>query len=206
DADVVAEILDESLQLVHHSTGVTYGRRGMLATWRSIMKAAVGDLRGESLASLGETLELDRHVTRAEGWSEAHLADTGSMELEEICVIETDDGGHWVRCELFAADHLHKGVMRLYERYAESLPDGPARARVAAMAGVASSDDLANRVEDILALGPDAFVLRLARRDSQPPLLFLAACGTDGGVAHREFFAVDHEAEALARYDSFLTA
>ena len=52
---------------------------------------------------------------------------------KSICSRSTrrgDNGGS----EIFAADRLGDAVARLYERYAELLPDGPARARAAATA------------------------------------------------------------------------
>ena len=37
-------------------------------------------------------------------------------------------------CEIFAADHLGDAIARLYERYAEQLPEGPERERAAVAA------------------------------------------------------------------------
>ena len=70
DADALAELFDESLTVVHHPTRATYGRRGMLTTWRSTMRAERLEFRQEILASLGETLALDRHVVTVEGLAE----------------------------------------------------------------------------------------------------------------------------------------
>src|SRR5207244_7281044 len=42
--------------------------------------------------------------------------------------------GRRQRAEIFAADRLGDAVVRLYERYADLLPDGPERARAAATA------------------------------------------------------------------------
>jgi class 3 adenylate cyclase len=257
NAAALAQLFDESMQVVHHPTGATYGRREMVATWRSLLRADRLDIRAEILASLGDALELDRHVFTFQGLTEAHLADVGLGELEEISLIEADQGGRWMRAEFFGPEHLHKAVVRLYERHAERLPDGPARERAAAMLRVVNavlgplgldriaaivgphldfadhrrlglpsshgraghlqslgalfeaSDDLANRLEGILALGPDAFVFRLTNcgtdRTSggafERPLLFLAARGADGLTTHWEFFDVDCEADALARFD-----
>ncbi|MGH9670631.1 MAG: hypothetical protein ACRD3A_11035, partial [Terriglobales bacterium] len=52
----------------------------------------------------------------------------------QIILIEADAQGRHRRQEAFAADRLGDAVARLYERYADLLPDGPARARAAATA------------------------------------------------------------------------
>src|SRR5262249_43728404 len=65
--------------------------------------------------------------------------DVPAFERQEILLNEVDTDGRLVRSECFAADRLGDAVVRLYERHAELLPDGPARARAAraARAGVA---------------------------------------------------------------------
>src|SRR5438093_5990715 len=60
--------------------------------------------------------------------------DVGAYEREQIALNEVDAHGRRRRAELFATDRLGDAVARLYERYAELLPDGPARARAAATA------------------------------------------------------------------------
>src|SRR2546425_12499947 len=54
--------------------------------------------------------------------------------MDEIILIEVDPDGRRRRSEDFAADRLGDAVARLYERYADLLPDGPARVRAAATA------------------------------------------------------------------------
>ena len=66
--------------------------------------------------------------------SEADLARPRLAEFDEISLLEVDDCGRWLRSEIFAADRLGDAVARLYERYAELLPDGPERERAAATA------------------------------------------------------------------------
>jgi len=135
NSDALARLFDESLAVVHHPSRITYGRREMLATWRSAIRAAHLEFRQEILASLGDELALDRHVTSVEGLTEAHLAGFGLTEIEEISLLQVDDRGRWLRSEIFAADHLGDAVARLYARYSELLPDGPARTRATATAG-----------------------------------------------------------------------
>jgi class 3 adenylate cyclase len=134
DEQALAERFDESLRVVHHPTNLTYGRRQMLTTWKSMVRARRLDFSNEHLASLGDSLTLDRHVVASEGFQEPHLADVGLIELEEITLIETDDRGRWIHVELFAPDRLGDAIVRLYERRAEQLPDGPERARAKGIA------------------------------------------------------------------------
>src|SRR5262249_604649 len=60
--------------------------------------------------------------------------DIGGYEMERFQVSEVDAQGRRRRHEDFALDHLGDAVVRLYERYAELLPEGPERARAAAAA------------------------------------------------------------------------
>jgi class 3 adenylate cyclase/tetratricopeptide (TPR) repeat protein len=129
DGVALAEVFGASLNAVHHPTRATYGRREMLSTWRSIMKAERMDFRSETLASLGDALALERHLLSIEGLREDHVAGFGRSEFDELALIEADDRERWVHCEIFAADRLRSAIVRLYERYAESLPEGAARTR-----------------------------------------------------------------------------
>src|SRR5262249_62032903 len=58
----------------------------------------------------------------------------GAIEMARITLIEVDAHGRSRRVEVFAGDRLRAAVVRLYERYAELLPAGPARERAAATA------------------------------------------------------------------------
>ena len=134
DAEALADSLSEELEFVHHPTATTYGRRGMLTTWRSLFRADRLTWRTETLASLGDSLALERHVIAAEGFAETHLEAAGAIELEELCLWEVDAAGRCLRLEVFAADRLGDALVRLYARHAERLPEGPARRRAAGMA------------------------------------------------------------------------
>src|SRR5262249_45728007 len=133
----------------------------------------------------------------------------GTTSDNHVVVVEVDARGPATRLETFAANRLGDAIVRLYERYAEVLPDGPARTRAAATARTAAAlvgpwdldrcaavaapgvefvdhrvlgfgsargaerllrglrtmlevaDDVTNRVDDVLALGPEACVLRM---------------------------------------------
>src|SRR5262249_5941524 len=62
------------------------------------------------------------------------MPDIGAHEFDQIRLIEVDPYGRCRRSEVFAADRLGDAIARLYERYADLLPDGPARALAAATA------------------------------------------------------------------------
>src|SRR5215510_13194257 len=60
--------------------------------------------------------------------------DVGAYETEHVDAIEVDAQGRHRWVEHFASDRLGDAVARLYERYAELLPAGPARERAAGTA------------------------------------------------------------------------
>ena len=138
DREALAQHFAESLRIVHHPSGATYGRREMLATWRSAMKARRLEYRRQTLASLGDTLGLERHVTTVEGLTESHLSEFGLTEIDELALVEVDESGRFLDVELFAVHQLGDAIVRLYQRYAELLPEGPARERAATNARVVS--------------------------------------------------------------------
>jgi hypothetical protein len=92
----------------------------------------------EVLATLGDSLALCRWSVSASGVARGKF-DVGAYEQERIHVTEVDAQGRRRREEFFAPDRLGDAVVRLYERYAELLPDGPARIRAAATARSAST-------------------------------------------------------------------
>ncbi len=129
DAAALESLLAEDLRFEHWPTGVTYGAREFMITWRSAFKAEHLEYDRELLASLGDSLALHRHRVSVDGLSEADLADFGRLELEELVVIEADRSGKCRRMDLYAADKLRDAVVRLYQAYAEGIPDGPQRER-----------------------------------------------------------------------------
>ncbi len=133
DIDAVGRQLADDFELVHHPTGSSYGRRGMVATWRSLLRAKHFAYRPEVLATLGDSLVLHRHALSADGFTEERLAAAGLIEMEELVVSEVDEHGRFRHMELFASDRLGAAFAGLYERYAELLPDGPAREHATAM-------------------------------------------------------------------------
>src|SRR5439155_526612 len=99
-----------------------FGIDGLLTRWEQL------DAERDA-----EALALFRFSLSASGIAGATV-DIGAYEKEEIVLTEVDAQGHMQRAEFFARDRLGDGVARLYERYADLLPDGPARTRAAATA------------------------------------------------------------------------
>ena len=135
DADALPPLVAESVEVVDHTTGgATYDGQGLLAHWRALLRARDPTYRHEPLATLGDSLALNRMSMSASGIARGKF-DVGPYEHEVVLLIEVDAHGRRpVRTEAFAADRLSDAVARLYERYAELLPDGPARVRAAATA------------------------------------------------------------------------
>jgi tetratricopeptide (TPR) repeat protein len=133
DMDAVPALLAEEFEVVDHTTGVTFDGQGYLATLRALLKAEHPVFARETLATLGESLALDRETTAARGFV-GRSFDVGAYEKVEIALTEVDAQGRRRRRELFAVDRLGDAIARLYERYAELLPDGAERDRAAATA------------------------------------------------------------------------
>jgi hypothetical protein len=123
---------DES-EFVDHPLGTTYDRQGSLATWRSMRKVRDLTCRHEPLATRGDSLALCRLSTSASGFAGGTF-DVGPYQRGGFILIEVDAQGRRRRAQAFATARLGDAVARLYERYADLLPDGPARTRAAATA------------------------------------------------------------------------
>lgn len=257
DVEAFSTLLAEDSEVLEHVTGATYGREGTLRTWRSLLRADGLSSGHEPLATLGDSLALFRHSMSARGVA-GGTVDVGAYEAERVVLNEVDAQGRRRRAEMFAVDRLGDAVVRLYERHAELLPDGPERSRIATIAravaaqvgpldlgrfvsavapaveyvdhrrmisfgslhgaqafGAAlgtlfeAADGVTNRVDDVLALGPDVLVLRVTNHGVdrigggvyERPFVALSGFGPDGLAARVEQFDVGHEAEALARFD-----
>jgi ketosteroid isomerase-like protein/nuclear transport factor 2 (NTF2) superfamily protein len=133
DAAPLPTLLSDEYELVDHTTGVAYDREGALFSLRALQSAQDPTSRHEPLATLGDSLVLCRWSTSASGFAGGTF-DVGAYEREQIDLTEVDAQGRRRRAELFAADRLGDAIVRLYERYAELLPVGPARTRAAATA------------------------------------------------------------------------
>src|SRR5262249_55285039 len=123
----------DAAECIDHATGAVIDRQGMLFSFGSAFKARDLIYHGEPLATLGDSLVLTRLCISGSGFAGARF-DVGPYEREEIGVTEVDAQGRRRRIESFPPARLGDAVVRLYERYAEILPAGPARDRAAATA------------------------------------------------------------------------
>src|SRR5262249_41626825 len=133
DVDALAALFADDLTVDPNVTGVVFDRQGAVATCRPLMGARDPKCHGEPMATLGDSLALLRMSISAAA-SVGRTFDVGIYEKEEIHLIEIDTQGRRRRDEAFAVDRLGDAYVRLYERYAELLPDRPPRARAAAPA------------------------------------------------------------------------
>ncbi|MCI0347448.1 MAG: hypothetical protein L0221_18725 [Chloroflexi bacterium] len=248
------------MEITDHTTGVVYDRQGALGSWRALLKAEHPTVVEEPLATLGDSLALCRESISASGFAGVTF-DVGPYKKQEVDLVEVDALGRRRRTEIFAADRLGDAVARLYERYADLLPDGPERVRatatarsVAALLGPVDVErfapalgpavevvdhrhvglppsrgreaylrstrsllevaaDVASRLDDVICLRSDAILVRATNFGTERigggaferPLLVLAIFDADGLLTRFEFFDVDRDGEALARFDE-LTA
>jgi hypothetical protein len=133
DADSLPGLFAECAEFVDHTTGATYDRLGELASWRFLQRAQDPTCRHEPLATLGDSIALCRLSTSGSRFAGGKF-DVGAYEREGLYLVEADASGRQRRGELFASNRLGDAIVRLYERYAELLPDGPERERAATIA------------------------------------------------------------------------
>ncbi|MGH7788431.1 MAG: nuclear transport factor 2 family protein, partial [Candidatus Binatia bacterium] len=133
DLEAVDALLGESMESVDHQTGTAYGREGHLDSSRRMMRLPDLVFRLEVLATLGDRLCLLRRAVSASGTAGGNF-DVAEYEMEHVGVLELDAAGRCGSFETFAPAHFGAAVVRFYQRYAESLPAGPARERAAATA------------------------------------------------------------------------
>ena len=133
DMGALALLWTDGLEVIDHPNGATYGRDAHLDSIRRLQRARDVWMRFEPLASLEESLFLACRRIRASGSSGGRF-DVGAFDREEVVLFESDAGGRCARVEIFAAGRLGAAVARLYERHAEMLLGGAARARAGATA------------------------------------------------------------------------
>src|SRR5262249_39313018 len=144
DADALSAVFAPEGDVLDHTTGTTGDRGGGLRSFRYLLRAEEPRCRHEPLVTLGDSLALFRQWVSASGVA-GEKFDVGAYEIEMVNLTEVDEQGRW-RTEIFATDHLGDAVARLYERYAELLPEGAERDGAAAtarsVAGVLGPPDL----------------------------------------------------------------
>ena len=118
----------EPLQTIEHPTGVTYGREGQVRSIDNMLRLPNLEFRMELLATLGASLCLARRRVAASGTAGGRF-DVAEFEMDHVGLQETGEDGRLRLSEVFAPERLSDAILRLYERHAEILPDGPERDR-----------------------------------------------------------------------------
>src|SRR5262245_27937191 len=138
DFDAIAARIADPSAVVDHTTGTAYDREGLLTTWRSLLATRDGTQRIEPLATIGDSLVLYREWVSASGFTGRNF-DVGPYDIDHVILLEVDGEGRRRQTELFAHNRLGDAMVRMYERHADVLPDGPERIRAAATARSAAA-------------------------------------------------------------------
>lgn len=133
NADEFLALLADDFVGVHHATGLTYDRTGARARLHALFDSEDLVIAHDPVATLGDTLALFR-MSMSSSRAAGKKFDVGPWEHESIDLIEVDGHARRRRFEQFADDRLGSAIARLYERYAELLPEGPERTHAAATA------------------------------------------------------------------------
>src|SRR5262249_49830767 len=134
DIDGVARLLSGEMEAFHHPTGTPYDRTGTIASLRLVTGARDPRFQHEPLATLGDSLALCHSTSSFSALDDDAIGPFGAVERERIVLIEVDASGLQRRVELFDPARLANAIVRLYERHAELLPEGPERDLSAATA------------------------------------------------------------------------
>ncbi len=121
DFDWLRSMFADSYREIDHPTGSTIDNQGTIASLERLFRSEDPYYQVEVLATLGESLQLGKHVFGASSASSKNF-DVGAYENVRIQIDDRNEG-----CEVFDAKHLADAIGRLYERYAQALPDGPER-------------------------------------------------------------------------------
>jgi ketosteroid isomerase-like protein len=139
DIDAIDALLAERFHHVHHPTGASFGRRGFMNTWRSLVAAEHVDRPIEMLGALGDRLAMGREFVTFAGLQDEAFEAFGKVEIHDIFVTQNDALGLCERIEIFSAENLGLAVARLYELYAAELPEGEERTAGMAIASALSA-------------------------------------------------------------------
>jgi len=133
DIEAIAALCADGLRVIHHPTGATIDREAGLERWRLLFRAEGLEIAYETLATLGASLGLTRDATSFDHVSRDELS-FGASRSSYLNLGEVDERGLLARLEVFAENRLADAIVRLYERHAELLSEGPERTRAAAIA------------------------------------------------------------------------
>ncbi len=133
DVEAFPSLVTDDIQVVHHLTGIVYGGEAVLHTLREVSAQPGLAYRHDPLATLGDSLALFRFSMSATRATMPGF-DVGAFDVEHVVLADVDARGRRRWVEMFAADRLGDAVVRLYERHADLLPEGPERTRATAIA------------------------------------------------------------------------
>ncbi len=158
DAEAIRALFADDVVFDQRFYGVPQGQREIVAGLEGLLGNQRGvAFRNEPLATLGDALALHRCDIRFAGTAAAFDVPVGAVDIHWIILTEAGADARASRVEMFADGHLADASARLYQRYAELLPDGPARERAAAtarvMESVASGEIEVDSLERIFAPG-----------------------------------------------------
>src|SRR5262249_48877590 len=134
DIDASRAQLADDLAVLHHPTGVEIGLEAAGGSSGPRMGAETFPFTPAPIATLGASLALSRACLSVDALATDDVAPFGAANIVTIALLEVDAHGRERRVEVFADDRLGDAVTRLYERYAELLPEGPERTRAGATA------------------------------------------------------------------------
>ena len=128
DEEAVLALNPPDLEVVDHQATRNYGREGMIASLRPVLRAENASAGHIAIATLGDRLALFRLLVSMGGLRARHF-DVGAYERPDLSLVDVDDDERATHIEMFAADRLGEALARMYERYAELSPPGPERER-----------------------------------------------------------------------------
>src|SRR5262249_10918135 len=134
DLTAFLAVFADGAQTVHHPTRTTYATHQERRAFEALLGAQELTFEHQAIATLGKSLALCRRNVSGAGVNEAAIGQSGGANADSLVLIEVDAHGQRLCSEFFAAERLGDAIARLYERYADRLPPGPARVRAAARA------------------------------------------------------------------------
>ena len=133
DFDAVAAIVHEDYHEIDHPTGSEWEGDAALASLERLFRSRDPHYEVEpSRRSASVWCSSGVAPVRAE--TPAAATTSARTRTRRSQLVEVDEDGRVRSHEVFAADRLGAAIARLYERYAELLPEGPERARAAGIA------------------------------------------------------------------------
>ena len=133
DVDGIAEVLTGLHEVDHHLPTDEVAEES-IRWFQQMAGNAIGlSYVHEHLATLGDRLCVSRARISLAGLADEEFL-FGASIVEPIVVVETDAAGARPRIDIFADDRLADAIVRLYERHADLLDEGPMRHSAAARA------------------------------------------------------------------------